>query len=378
MNRRRNKEEEDSGSDWDSMSEIGPPPSLKHGPQANGPSAQSLPPIQARERTAMHVEPQVDVMPAKENPPYNFKAEVRSPTHASGPLPKPGKQKKGKMYDPPPASQKHVTFVGSQGAEQGVRFNGGGPDSDSEDPLYSTVKPKHRAEGNGQHPVSAEPDKREVLGKPKKTARNTPPHPSQKPFEGIDNHGYVEEDVSGSLGGPCAGSPQVTLKTPLPTFSESYFDHINASKSHDSQIVMKNNIATTKECPPPLIMSSGEALLESAWKRPVDVANRALGEVFALITLPFTCLTLFLHHLIRFILQGVVRPLVVDSLRLVLEYIVQPFTSGVLKPLLVTVHVASVGLSDTVLVCVRPLIALLQSVRLVEVHYTSRYSVEEV
>lgn len=53
--------------------------------------------------------------------------------------------------------------------------------------------------------------------------------------------------------------------------------------------------------PPPLIMSSGEALLESAGKRPVDAANRALGEVFALITLPFTCFTLFLHHLIRYL-----------------------------------------------------------------------------
>lgn len=83
----------------------------------------------------------------------------------------------------------------------------------------------------------------------------------------------------------------------------------------------------------------------------------------------------FLH---RFILQGVVRPLVVDSLRLVIEYIVQPFTSGVLKPLLVTVHVASASLSDTLLVCVRPVIAVLQAVRLVEVHYTSRYSVEEI
>lgn len=73
----------------------------------------------------------------------------------------------------------------------GVRFNGGGHDSDSEDPLYSTVKPKHKVKGNSQHPVLAETEKHEVLSKPKKMPRNTPPHPSQKPLEGIDNHGFV-------------------------------------------------------------------------------------------------------------------------------------------------------------------------------------------
>ena len=82
--------------------------------------------------------------------------------------------------------------------------------------------------------------------------------------------------------------------------------------------------------------------------------------------------------LFRFILQGLVRPIFIDTLRLIIEYLVQPFITGVMKPLLVTVHVASMSLSETMLVCVRPLTNVLQSVRLVEVHYTSRYSVEEI
>ena len=52
--------------------------------------------------------------------------------------------------------------------------------------------------------------------------------------------------------------------------------------------------------PPPLILTSGEALLESAGKRPVEAVNRALGEAFALVTIPLTCFTLFLHHLLRY------------------------------------------------------------------------------
>lgn len=88
--------------------------------------------------------------------------------------------------------------------------------------------------------------------------------------------------------------------------------------------------------------------------------------------------SLMMSFIYRFILQGLLRPLVVDSLRLMIEYFVQPFITGVMKPLLVTVHVASLNLCETMLVCMRPLTTVLESVRLVEVHYTSRYSVEEI
>lgn len=72
----------------------------------------------------------------------------------------------------------------------GQRFTGGSHDSDSEEPFYSTVKPKHRAKGSRQQPVSAELEKCEVISKPKKIPRNTPKL-SQKSLEGVDNHGYV-------------------------------------------------------------------------------------------------------------------------------------------------------------------------------------------
>lgn len=64
------------------------------------------------------------------------------------------------------------------------------PDSDSEDPLYSTVKPKNQVKWNSQQAVTVESEKNETVNKSKKVARNTPKF-SQKPLEGIDNHGYV-------------------------------------------------------------------------------------------------------------------------------------------------------------------------------------------
>lgn len=72
----------------------------------------------------------------------------------------------------------------------GQRLSERGLDSDSEDPLYSTVKPKHRAKGKNHQPLVAELEKHEAVSKPKKIARNTPKLP-QKTLEGIDNHGYI-------------------------------------------------------------------------------------------------------------------------------------------------------------------------------------------
>ena len=64
------------------------------------------------------------------------------------------------------------------------------PDSDSEDPLYSTVKPKNQVKGNTQQTETADTEKNEMVKKSKKVARNTPKF-SQKSLEGIDNHAYV-------------------------------------------------------------------------------------------------------------------------------------------------------------------------------------------
>ncbi|KAK8393420.1 hypothetical protein O3P69_013423 [Scylla paramamosain] len=375
MNRRGSKEE-DSGSDWDSMSEIGPPPAAKQKQHSSASPPENAPAtIQAKDRFVPHIDSPLDIKAPKDNPPYDFKTEVKSPLHVSEQLPKPGKQRKGRTYDPTSGTQKHVTFAGDQDGGHGQRTGVGGPpnpDSDSEDPLYSTVKPKNRIKGNSQQMVIAEVEKNEMVKKSKKAAKNAPKF-SQKPLEGIDNQGFVEDKVLHSESptlfsdvprGTQTSIPQISLKTPLPLprLSENAHGVEMAPQGHDSSL-MGNNVSVAKECPPPLILTSGETLLESAGKRPVEAVNRALGESFALITLPLTCVILFLHHLLRFILQGLVRPIFVDSLRLIIEYLVQPFITGVLKPLLVTVHAASVNLSDAMLVCVRPLTSVLQSIR---------------
>ena len=72
----------------------------------------------------------------------------------------------------------------------GQRMGVGGPpnpDSDSEDPLYSTVKPKNRVKGNNQQMAIPETEKMEMVNKSRKPSKNA----SQKALEGIDNHGFI-------------------------------------------------------------------------------------------------------------------------------------------------------------------------------------------
>lgn len=75
----------------------------------------------------------------------------------------------------------------------GSRGNGGVPDSDADDSLYSTVKPNHRGRGRSQVPVPADPEEHEAPSKPKKATRLTPSQLTQKPMEGVDNHAFVGE-----------------------------------------------------------------------------------------------------------------------------------------------------------------------------------------
>lgn len=52
---------------------------------------------------------------------FIFRSEVQSPVRATDDQPtKPGKQKKGKKYDPPPSSQRHVSFAGEETVYQGT------------------------------------------------------------------------------------------------------------------------------------------------------------------------------------------------------------------------------------------------------------------
>lgn len=76
--------------------------------------------------------------------------------------------------------------------------------------------------------------------------------------------------------------------------------------------------------------------------------------------------------LYRLILQGLVRPLIVDTLMLVIEYIVHPITSGVVTPLWLVVHTILEQVTNTAMVLVRPSVALLRAIRLVEVNSNSQ------
>lgn len=235
------------------------------------------------------------------------------------------------MYNRQPAPQNDV--------ELGPKFSGVGLGSDPENPPHYTMNPEHHAKVE------------DVLGSPGEASRDP------------------------RLGGPHAGSPHVTVKTSLPTFSENfYFEYTDAPKSQAAQNVMHNNITTVKECPPPLATSAYGARLDPALK----AINKAFGELFALFTFPFTCLILFLHHLMRLILQGVVRPLVVDSVMLVIEYIVHPITSGIVLPLWITVHTILEGISNTQMMLIRPVVAILRAIRLMDINCTRRSQVETV
>ncbi|KAK8734918.1 hypothetical protein OTU49_005727 [Cherax quadricarinatus] len=60
----------------------------------------------------------------------------------------------------------------------------------------------------------------------------------------------------------------------------------------------ENSLLVNMDWSPPLILTIGETPLESEGKKALETINRAMGEVFALVTFPFTCFTLFLHHLL--------------------------------------------------------------------------------
>ncbi|MPC35918.1 hypothetical protein E2C01_029356 [Portunus trituberculatus] len=209
----------------------------------------------------------------------------------------------------------------------GQRIGGGGPpnpDSDSEDPLYSTVKPKNRVKGNNQQMVNSETEKNEMVNKSKKAGKNA----SKCSVEGIDNHGFVESPTlfSDPPQGTQTTIPQISLKAPLPKLSENAHGLEMARQGHDS-FLMGNNSSTTDTD----VWGSSSGV---CWEEASGGSEQGLGRKFC-------C-----HHpaFDLFVLQGLVRPVFVDSLRLIIEYLVQPFITGVLKPLLVTVHAASLHL----------------------------------
>lgn len=80
----------------------------------------------------------------------------------------------------------------------------------------------------------------------------------------------------------------------------------------------------------------------------------------------------------RFLLLGLIRPLFIDSLILIVEYILHPFVNGVVRPVLLSIYGASASVSEILVVCMRPITTVLQSFRLVEINYTRKYSIDEI
>ncbi|XP_042865937.1 uncharacterized protein LOC122249278 [Penaeus japonicus] len=407
MRGRNSREDEDSGSDWDSMSEMDPAPKVEK-KQAPNQGQQMPPPLKLKSMT--FVDPDVRRGQSGENPPYDFKPEVKTPTRiAEEKHTKPGRQKKGKTYDPHGSQQKHVTFSENEKENDKPTVNGsaGGQESDSEDPLYSTVKPKNkqpnpaasdqqRARDNDENVKGGRGAKMQKKG-PKKSLQAL----RNPKAQGVDNQGFVGDDDQDTMDippglkaplGPILKKP-TNASTPtqdtnigtslgtVPLRQSHAVDQIGASGSYESQRLISSfgyNAFPVKECPPPIVLTVGETILESAGKKPVEVTNRALGEIFAFITFPFTCLALFFHHFLRFLLLGLIRPLFIDSLILIVEYILHPFVNGVVRPVLLSIYGASASVSEILVVCMRPITTVLQSFRLVEINYTRKYSIDEI
>ncbi|XP_037783023.1 uncharacterized protein LOC119579331 [Penaeus monodon] len=406
MRGRNSKEDEDSGSDWDSMSEMDPAPKVEKKQASN--QGQQMP-ASLKLKSMTFVDPDVRRGHSAENPPYDFKPEVKTPTRiAEEKQVKPGRQKKGKTYDPQGSQQKHVTFSETEKEYDTATVNGSaGQESDSDDPLYSTVKPKSKqsdpSASSQQRRGDSEEDVKGGRGAKtlKKGAKKALHGLQNIKAQGVDNKAFVGDEEQDSVDmppgsqaplGPILKKPANT-STPTrdPTIGKSLgtvplrqshtIDQFGVGSNSESQRFMSNcsySSLPVKECPPPLVLSVGETILESAGKKPVEITNRALGEIFAFITFPFTCFALFFHHLLRFILLGLIRPLFVDTLILIVEYLLHPFVNGVVRPVLLSLYVASASISEMLVVCVRPVIIVLQSVRLVEVNYTRKYSIEEI
>lgn len=89
-------------------------------------------------------------------------------------------------------------------------------------------------------------------------------------------------------------------------------------------------------------------------------------------------MSVIMSLLYRFILQGVGKPLVVDTLRLIIDNTLQPFVTEVVRPTYNIMRDASASMIDIVMEYTRPITAIFRSIRLAEVHFINKYSVQDV
>ncbi|KAK7069203.1 hypothetical protein SK128_022266 [Halocaridina rubra] len=194
MKGRLTKDDEDSASDWDSMSEMEPPPKepvIKPVQNTNQGQDASIP---RKLKSMTFVDPAAGI----EKPPYDFKPEVPVPVRVMEEKPpKPGKSKKGKQYDPQDVPQRRVSFVDdlnrsnvrTQPKAMKLEF-----ESDSEDPLYSTVKhktPNFNVQSSNIDKQKEESEKSGRDGALKKFGKGSS---KAKLMQGLDNQAFVEDE----------------------------------------------------------------------------------------------------------------------------------------------------------------------------------------
>ncbi|XP_066976007.1 uncharacterized protein [Macrobrachium rosenbergii] len=370
--------EQESDSDWDSVSEMEPPPktAVRVKTSQSSPQGQAAA-VPRKLKSLTFVDPESGK--GGEKPPFDFKSEAPADTKEEMPV-KPGKPRKGNIYNPNEAKQRHVSFAEGLASSKGSsEMNGretGGGVTDLEDPLYATVNHKVPNVKWKSPTNDTEEQSFENLTREERKKKMLIPETTGKSLQGKDNTGYVDDEESFPSGKPSKSSILRNKKKNQPKLPVQ--ESSLALPENETIWTTKNAGTESVEGVQPLILSLGQMSVEAAGKKPIDAMNKAISEACTFLTFPVFFFSLLLHHVIRFFLQGLIKPLVVDSLVLVVEYLVRPFLGLIVKPTLFSLHGASSAFSDIVLVCLRPVTMILQSIRLIEIHYTRRYSVEDV
>ncbi|XP_068200540.1 uncharacterized protein [Palaemon carinicauda] len=373
----------ESESDWDSMSETErSPQTADQGKTSRGSSEGHAAAVPRKLKSLTLVDPASGK--GGEKPPFDFKSEAPADNKEDVPS-KPGKSRKGNIYDPKDAKQRRVSFAEgpassrsntSRGSSE-INGNKTGGDSDSEDPLYAVV--------NHKLPKLNEELPTESLTRGERRKKTLTEENTGKLLQGMDNKGYIDDEETSP---PIRKPSKLSILRNKQNKQAELAGHQGGSQGiqESANILPENEFVLTQvnagmeniEGLRPLILSLGQSSIESAGKKPIYAMNKAISEACMFLSFPVFFLSLLLHHFIRFLLQGLVKPLIVDSLVLLVEYLISPCVSLVIKPMFFSLNGASSALSDFVLVCLKPVTAILRSFRLVEINYTRKYSIEDV
>ncbi|KAK7078152.1 hypothetical protein SK128_016664 [Halocaridina rubra] len=172
-------------------------------------------------------------------------------------------------------------------------------------------------------------------------------------------------------------------KTPPSSITEAYQ---LASETHASSQDRRNDTATMsdldkiieQESAPPQIMRLELNRHENFLSMPIIKISEIMDNFFSIIALPFSVLVLIVHHLIRLVLRVIIRPLFLDSLILVVEYIWRPIFNTFLRSCFTSLHLFSIALSDWLIILLKPIYLLCKSIRCVEINYSKEKGMMEV